>query len=96
MLRFRYIYGKRAVHLAEQYGSHSQNLTTSPALLDDLKPPPTPRQSYHPTTRMPGTPSHGVNVGKISLSKTDTKTTSITNDNLVQFSAVNSQCRSVV
>jgi hypothetical protein len=51
-------------------GSHSQNLTTSTALTDDLKPP-TPRQGYHPTSRMPG-----VNVGKVSLgSKTGTKST---------------------
>jgi len=63
------------VHLAERYGSHSQNLTTSPALIDNLKPP-TPRQGYHPTSRMPETPSHGVKVGKISLRcKTGTKST---------------------
>jgi len=77
------------VHPAEQYGSLSQNLTTSPALLEDLKPPPTPR--------MPETPSNGVNFGKISVrSKTGTKTTVLATYNVAQTSAVNSQCRSVV
>lgn len=77
MLRFRYIYGKCAQStLPGGTVLTAKNLTTSPALLDYLKPPPTPRQSYHPTTRMPGTPSHGVNVGKISLrNKIGTKTT---------------------
>jgi len=43
--------------------------------MDNLKPP-TPRQGYHPTSRMPETPSDGVKVGKISLrSKTGTKST---------------------